>query len=59
MSDEQGQNEDYEATFIVELAPEEDWESLTHRVLEASSAGDPEGVKRYVLPGFPASPRSR
>jgi hypothetical protein len=54
MSDEQGQNEDYEATFIVELAPEEVWESLTHRVLEASSAGDPEGVKRYVLPGFPS-----
>jgi hypothetical protein len=44
--------DDFEATFVVDLAPAEVWEALTRRTLE----GDPgsEGEVHYVLPGFPS-----
>ncbi len=42
--------DDFEATFVVDLAPDEVWETLTRRTLEA----DPGGEVHYVLPGFPS-----
>lgn len=41
-------SDDFEATFVVEIAPREVWEALTRRVVEA------EGQRHYVLPGFPS-----
>ncbi len=43
--------DDFEATFVVDLAPDEVWETLTSRTLEADAGGA--GV-HYVLPGFPS-----
>jgi hypothetical protein len=42
--------DDFEATFVVEMAPREVWEALTRRVIEV------DGVRHYVLPGFPSLP---
>lgn len=42
----------FEATFIVDLAPEEIWEALTSRTAGGES-GSGEEV-HYVLPGFPS-----
>ena len=42
--------DDFEATFVVDLAPEEVWETLTERTLEGAT---PDEV-HYVLPGFPS-----
>jgi uncharacterized protein YndB with AHSA1/START domain len=44
--------DDFEATFVVDLAPADVWETLVTRTLE----GDPgsEGEVHYVLPGFPS-----
>ena len=44
--------DDFEATFVVDLAPREVWEALTQRTLDKSTdAGD---EVHYVLPGFPS-----
>jgi len=43
-------NDDFEATFVVEMAPREVWEAITRRVVEA------DGARHYVLPGFPSLP---
>jgi len=40
--------DDFEATFVVEIAPAEVWKALTRRVVEA------DGEPHYVLPGFPS-----
>jgi hypothetical protein len=45
-------DDEFEATFVVDLAPVEVWETLTARTLEASAEGD--GEVHYVLPGFPS-----
>ncbi len=44
--------DDFEATFVVDLAPDDVWETLTSRTLK----GDPgsEGEVHYVLAGFPS-----
>jgi hypothetical protein len=42
--------DDFEATFVVEMAPREVWEALTRRGVEA------DGARHYVLPGFPSLP---
>jgi hypothetical protein len=44
--------DDFEATFVVDLAPDDVWQTLTSRTLK----GDPgsEGDVHYVLPGFPS-----
>lgn len=44
----------FEATLVVELAPDEVWEALTRRTLERDT--DAEGQVHYVLPGFPSFP---
>jgi hypothetical protein len=44
--------DDFEATFVVDLAPDEVWETLTGRTLEGDAGG--EGETHYVLPGFPS-----
>lgn len=44
----------FEATFVVDLAPDEVWEALTRRTTGGPS--DSEGDLRYVLPGFPSFP---
>jgi hypothetical protein len=44
--------DDFEATFVVDLAPEEVWETLVSRTIEADSGT--EGEVHYVLPGFPS-----
>ena len=41
-------SDDFEATFVVDLAPEAVWRALTERTIEA------DGATRYVLPGFPS-----
>jgi uncharacterized protein YndB with AHSA1/START domain len=46
--------DDFEATFVVEIAPDEVWQALTERTI----AGDDDGEKLYVLPGFPSFPPS-
>lgn len=46
--------DDFEATFVVDLAADEVWEALTRRTVEAGDEGD-EAV-HYVLPGFPSFP---
>ena len=43
-------NDDFEATFVVDLAPSEVWETLTNRTIEPDK-----GEVHYVLPGFPSS----
>jgi len=45
-------SDDYEATFVVELAPTKVWEALTRRTVEASSGA--EGETHFVLAGFPS-----
>lgn len=45
-------NDDFEATFVVDLAPDEVWEALTRRTVEAEPDGA--GDVHYVLPGFPS-----
>lgn len=40
--------DDFEATFVVEIAPEEVWRALTERTLEGAAE------LHYVLPGFPS-----
>ena len=42
--------DDFEATFVVDLAPDEVWETLTTRTVQAETGGD----VHYVLPGFPS-----
>ena len=44
--------DDFEATFVVELAPAEVWEALTRRTVGGDADAEP-GV-HYVLPGFPS-----
>lgn len=44
--------DDFEATFVVDLAPDVVWETLTQRTLEADP--DSGGEVHYVLPGFPS-----
>lgn len=44
--------DDYETTFIVELATAEVWEALTRQPLHAE--GEAAEEKHYVLPGFPS-----
>ena len=44
--------DDYQTTFVVDLAPDEVWDALTRRVLEEEPGAD--GKKHYVLPGFPS-----
>ena len=44
--------DEFEATFVVDLAPDEVWETLTSRTLEADAGGG--GEVHYVLPGFPS-----
>jgi hypothetical protein len=43
--------DDFEATFVVDLAPSEVWQALTRRTLEE------DGALHYVLPGFPSLTR--
>ena len=43
--------DDYEATFVLEVAPLAVWESLTRQ----TRTGE-DGEVRYVLPGFPSLP---
>lgn len=43
--------DDFEATFVVDLAADEVWEALTRRTLEE------DGALHYVLPGFPSLTR--
>lgn len=45
-------SDDFETTFIVELAPAEVWESLTRRRAERGE----DGATHHVLPGFPSLP---
>jgi hypothetical protein len=47
--------DDFEATFVVDLAPAEVWETLTRRTLERDAAQG--GEVHYVLPGFPSFER--
>lgn len=42
--------DDFEATFVVDLAPAEVWESLTTRTVKSEADGE----AHYVLPGFPS-----
>ena len=42
----------FEATFVVELAPDEVWEALTSRT--TGEDADASGQVHYVLPGFPS-----
>ena len=42
--------DDFEATFVVDLVPDEVWETLTTRTVQAETGGD----VHYVLPGFPS-----
>ena len=44
--------DDFEATFVVDLAPAQIWETLTAMVLEQDA--DADGDVHYVLPGFPS-----
>ncbi len=44
--------DDFEATFVVDLAPDEVWETLTRRTLQAEPGSEAE--VHYVLPGFPS-----
>ena len=44
--------DDFEATFVVDLAPDEVWETLTRRTLQADPGSEAE--VHYVLPGFPS-----
>jgi hypothetical protein len=46
--------DDFEATFVVDLAPDEVWEALTRRTVDGDDATS--GEKHYVLPGFPSFP---
>ena len=40
----------FEATFVIDLSPEEAWEALTLPVLGGAEAQPP---NQYVVPGFP------
>lgn len=42
--------DEFEATFVVDLAPDAVWEALTRRTRESDS--DDAGTVHYVLPGF-------
>lgn len=42
--------DDFEATFVVDLPPDEAWEILSRRTI----GGDTDGEVHYVLPGFPS-----
>ena len=42
----------FEATFVVDLAPDEVWEALTSRTVDGDS--ETGGEVHYVLPGFPS-----
>ena len=42
--------DDFEATFVVELTPDAVWEALTERTVE----GEEPGEVHYVLAGFPS-----
>lgn len=42
-------SDDFEATVVVETAPEAVWKALTERTLAGDDGGD-----HYVLPGFPS-----
>ena len=44
----------FEATFVVELGPDEVFETLTSR--RAEREAEPESAVHYVLPGFPSMP---
>jgi hypothetical protein len=43
----------FEATFVVELAPEDVWQQLARRQVEKQDDGS--AVDQYILPGFPSS----
>lgn len=45
--------DDFEATFVVDLAPEEIWQALTRRTLDGEAEDD---AKHYVLAGFESFP---
>jgi hypothetical protein len=50
-------NDAFETTFVVDLAPDDVWETLTSRTLAAEGASQSsgkEGDVHYVLPGFPS-----
>ena len=42
--------DDFEATFVVDVAPDEVWDALTSRTIK----GETDGELHYVLPGFPS-----
>ena len=42
--------DDFEATFVVDLAPDDVWEAMTSRTVEADPTGD--GDVHYVLAGW-------
>ncbi len=44
------EDDDFEATFVVDLVPAEVWKILTTRTLDAGESND--GKVHYVLPGF-------
>jgi len=43
-------SDDFEATFVVDLAAEAVWEALTERTVDSDEPGE----VHYVLPGFPS-----
>lgn len=45
-------SDEFEATFVVDLAPEEVWQSLVDRTVPGDAGS--EGTVHYVLPGFPS-----
>jgi hypothetical protein len=45
--------DDFEVTFVVEIAPDKVWQVLSERVSKQSRGKDKD-KKHYVLPGFPA-----
>ena len=45
--------DDFEATFVVEMAKDDVWEALTRQTVEADDGGSD---VHYVLPGFPSFP---
>jgi uncharacterized protein YndB with AHSA1/START domain len=47
--------DDFEATFVVDLAPDDVWQAITSRALPAEGEGDND--VHYVLPGFPSFER--
>lgn len=46
--------DEFEVSFVVEIAPDEVWQVLSERVSKEVSSGEGKDEKHYVLPGFPA-----